>query len=141
MHSGIKTHTDFSSLCQIKFQFSTLVVFVSPANCHQPETRAVGHPCNPCNPLNAFLLTKHNISTYESFTHITVFLHVLFAQPSSRTFRLMASSVNPESLLHSEVLKMLTRHFTFAKEIHNHTMIAIQCTQFRKVKMLHQSFS
>ena len=21
--------------------------FVSPANCHQPETRAVGHPCNP----------------------------------------------------------------------------------------------
>jgi len=28
-------------------QFSTLVDFVSPANCHQPETRAVGHPCNP----------------------------------------------------------------------------------------------
>ena len=27
-----------------------LVDFVSPANCHQPETRAVGHPCNPCNP-------------------------------------------------------------------------------------------
>ena len=25
----------------------TLVDFVSPANCHQPETRAVGHPCNP----------------------------------------------------------------------------------------------
>jgi hypothetical protein len=21
--------------------------FVSPANCHQPESRAVGHPCNP----------------------------------------------------------------------------------------------
>jgi len=29
---------------------STLVDFVSPANCHQPESRAVGHPCNPCNP-------------------------------------------------------------------------------------------
>ena len=29
------------------FQFSTLVDFVSPANCHQPESRAVGHPCNP----------------------------------------------------------------------------------------------
>jgi len=34
-------------LCQISFQFSTLVDFVSPANCHQPESRAVGHPCNP----------------------------------------------------------------------------------------------
>ena len=22
-------------------------MFVSPANCHQPETQAVGHPCNP----------------------------------------------------------------------------------------------
>jgi len=51
MHSWIKTHTDSSSLCQIRFQFSTLVDFVSPANCHQPESRAVGHPCNPCNPL------------------------------------------------------------------------------------------
>ena len=47
MHSWIKTHTDSSSLCQIQFQFSTLVDFVSPANCHQPESRAVGHPCNP----------------------------------------------------------------------------------------------
>jgi hypothetical protein len=27
--------------------FSTLVDFVSPANCHQPESRAVGHPFNP----------------------------------------------------------------------------------------------
>ena len=35
-------------LCQIQFQFLTLVDFVSPANCHQPESRAVGHPCNPC---------------------------------------------------------------------------------------------
>jgi len=26
---------------------STLADFVSPANCHQPEIRAVGHPCNP----------------------------------------------------------------------------------------------
>jgi hypothetical protein len=50
MHSWIKTHTDSSSLCQIWFQFSTLVDVVSPADCHQPETRAVGHPCNPCNP-------------------------------------------------------------------------------------------
>ena len=54
MHSWIKTHTDSSSLCQIYFQFSALVDFVSPANCHQPESRAVGHPCNPCNP-NPFL--------------------------------------------------------------------------------------
>jgi len=26
---------------------STLVNFASPANCHQPESRAVSHPCNP----------------------------------------------------------------------------------------------
>ena len=26
------------------------LLFVSPANCHQPESRAVGHPWNPCNP-------------------------------------------------------------------------------------------
>ena len=29
------------------FNFRHWLFFVSPANCHQPETRAVGHPCNP----------------------------------------------------------------------------------------------
>ena len=43
----LELSTDSSSLCQIYFQFLTLVDFVSPANCNQPETRAVGHPCNP----------------------------------------------------------------------------------------------
>ena len=32
------------------------VCFFTPANCHQPETWAVGHPCNPlvtpCNPIH-----------------------------------------------------------------------------------------
>jgi len=37
----------------VRFSFNFrhwLILFVSPANCHQPESRAVGHPCNPCNP-------------------------------------------------------------------------------------------
>ena len=44
--------------------------FVSPANCHQPESRAVGHPCNP-----RYLhldLSKHvmrNISRFRLRAH------------------------------------------------------------------------
>ena len=48
----------------------TLVDFVSPANCHQPESRAVGHPCNP---LYLHLdLSKHvmrNISRFRLRAH------------------------------------------------------------------------
>ena len=80
MHFWIKTHTDSFSLCQIKFQFSTLVDFVSPANCHQPESRAVGHPCNPCNPYG----TRYQSGSFSLimwgvvFTVCVVFLFFLY---------------------------------------------------------------
>ena len=38
----------------VRFSFNFrhwLILFHLPI-CHQPETRAVGHPCNPCNPCN-----------------------------------------------------------------------------------------
>jgi len=38
-------------ICDLRFRplkvWREAVDFVSPANCHQPESRAVGHPCNP----------------------------------------------------------------------------------------------
>jgi hypothetical protein len=57
--------------CQIQFQFLTLVGFLSPANCHQPVSRAVGHPCNPCNPSHNHVL---HVTTYLGLAR-TVHIH------------------------------------------------------------------
>jgi hypothetical protein len=42
------------------------VCFFTPANCHQPETRAVGHPCNP-------FYTRSTINSFfHSWTYFTL---------------------------------------------------------------------
>ena len=69
---------------------SATTAFVSPANCHQPETRAVGHPCNP------LVQVQQQLSQY---------LHVLHTQPSSRPFWLMAKSVTSVNLAKGNLIE------------------------------------
>jgi len=56
----LKQTTVFLHLCQTRSYICIASAVQVPrafcrTPCHQPESRAVGHPCNPCNPLYALL--------------------------------------------------------------------------------------